>query len=161
MQTCCTEILLANALPWYRQQCEKMQYMSSLKNSLIQAIRWLTILAGSYPPLERFIDGFCHGFANLNGLEERQLWLNPSYYWLAHKDGPLQTNQGYYWCPGPCWGHHWRGCETSWPPRLNCHRPGVAIHLEILVIAMLFPWHKAETLYRLPPTNGQLDQKAE
>ena len=134
--------------------------MPSLESSPTQAIRWLTILAGSYPLLEGLIDGFCHGFANFNGLEERQLWLNPCHYWLAYKDNSLQASQDYHQCSGPCKGYHRRSGEASRLPRLDHHRPGVSFHLKVLVIAMLFPRHQAETLYRLPPTNGRSDQKA-
>ena len=134
--------------------------MSSLKSSLTQAIRWLTILACSYLPLEKFINRFCHGFANLNRLEGRQLWLNLCHRWLAHKDSPLQTSQGYHQCPKPCWGHYQCGSEALRPSKLNCHWLRVTIYLEILVIAILFPQHKAETLHCLLSTDGQLDQKA-
>ena len=62
-----------------------MQYMPSLKNSPTQAIRWLSILAGFYPSLEKLIDRFCHGFANFNRLKGRQLWLNPYHCQPAQK----------------------------------------------------------------------------
>ena len=63
------KILLANALLWCQGLYEGMQYMFGLESSLTQALLWLTILAGSYLPLERFIDRFCHKFANFNGLK--------------------------------------------------------------------------------------------
>ena len=138
-----------------------MQCMPSLKSSPIQAIQLLTILVNSYPLLEELIDRFCHGFANFDGLKRRQLWLNPCHCWLTHKNGLLRASQGYYWCPRSSRSYYQRSNEASRPPRLNCHQPKVAIHLEIRVIALLFPWHKVETLYRLPFTNGRLDQKAE
>ena len=43
--------------------------MFGLESSPTQALSWLTIFAGSYPPLEEFIDRFYHGFANFDGLE--------------------------------------------------------------------------------------------
>ena len=159
MQTCCTEILLANALLWCQRLCEGVQYMPSLKSSPTQAIQWLTILAGSYLLLKKLIDGFCHGFANFDGLERKQLWLNPRHRWPAHKDGSLQASQGHHQCPGPSRDHYQRSSEASRPPRLNRHRPGVSFHLKVLVIAMLFPRHQAETLYRFLPTDGRSDQK--
>ena len=95
-KTCCTEILLANALPWRRQLHEGMQCMPSLETSPTQAIRWLTIFAGFYPLLEGLIDRFCHGFANFDGLEGRQLWLNPCHCRPAHENGSLQASQGHH-----------------------------------------------------------------
>ena len=47
--------------------------MLGLKGSPPQALWGLTILAGVYPPLERFINRFCHWSTNFNGLKERQL----------------------------------------------------------------------------------------
>ena len=154
---CYTEILLANAPPWRQQLRKKMQCMPSLKSSPTQAIRWLTILAGSYLLLEGLIDRFCHGFTNFDGLKGRQLWLNPCHCWPAHKDGLLQASQGHHWCLRPSRGHYQRSSKVSQPPRLNCHRLGVFFHLEVLIIAMLFSWHQAETLHCFSPTNGQPD----
>ena len=71
--------------------------MSDLESSLTQALWWFIILAGSYLLLEGFINRFYLGFANFNGLEGWQLWLDACYCQLAHKDGLLQTSQGYYW----------------------------------------------------------------
>ena len=138
-----------------------MQYMLSLESSPTQAIRCLIILNGSYPSLERFINRFYHGFANLNGLKKSKLWLNPRHCLSAHEDGLLQSGQDNHQCPEPGWGHHQRGSEVSQPLRLNCHQLGIAIHLEILIIAMLFPWHQTETLYHLLSIDGRFDQKAE
>ena len=47
-----------------------MQYMLGLKNSLIQALWQLTILANVYLPLERFIDRFYYQTTNFDRLEE-------------------------------------------------------------------------------------------
>ena len=135
--------------------------MPSLKSSPTQAIWWLTILAGSYLSLEGLINGFRHGFANFDGLEGRQLWLNPRHRRPAHEDGSLRASQGHHRCPGPSRGHYQRSSEASRPPRLNRHQPGVFFHLEVLVIAMLFPRHQAETLYRLLLTNGRPNWEAE
>ena len=98
-----TKILLANAPPWRQGLCKGIWCMPGLKSNSTQALWWLIIFANSYLPLEGFINRFSHGFTNFNGLEGRQLQLNPCYYWLAHKDGSLQTNQGHYWRLGPCW----------------------------------------------------------
>ena len=155
------KILLANAPPWRWGLCKGMRHMSGLESSPTQVLWWLTILANSYPPLERFIDGFCHGSTNFDGLEGRQLRLNPCHRQLAHKDGSLQTSQGHYWRPGPCWDHHWHRSEASRPSGLNCHRPGVALHLEVLVIAMLFSRHQAEAINRLPSSDGWPNWEAE
>ena len=160
MRTRCTEILLANAPPWHRRLREGMRCMPSLENSPTQAIRWLTILAGSYPLLEGLINRFCHGFANFNKLEGRQLWFNPCHRQPAHEDGSLQASQGHHQCLGPSRGHYWRSSEVSRPPRLNRHRPGVFFHLEVLVIAMLFPWYQAETLHRLLSANRRPNWEA-
>ena len=135
------EIILANAPPWRQLLCEGMQCMPSLENSPTQAIWWLAILAGSYPLLKRLINRFCHGFANFNGLKERQLWLNPCHCQPAHKNSSLQVSQGHHQCPGPSRDNYWRSSEAWRLPRLNRHRPKVFFHLEVLVIAMLFPWH--------------------
>ena len=155
------EILLANALPWRQWLYEGMQCMPSLENSPTQAIRWLTILAGSYLLLDGLINRFCHGFANFDELEKRQLWLNPCHYRPAHKDGLLQASQGHYRCSGPSKDHYWRSSKASRPPRLNCHRPGVFFYLEVLVIAMLFPRHQVKTLHCLLLTNKRPDWEAE
>ena len=72
-----------------------MQYMFNLKNSATQVLWWLIIFTGFYLLLEKSINRFCHGIANLNGLEERQLWLNTCNYWPTHKNSSLQTSQGY------------------------------------------------------------------
>ena len=159
--TCCTKIRLANTWLWRWRLWKGMQCMPSLESSLAQAIRWLTILAGFYLSLKGLINGFCHGFANFDWLKKRQLWLNPCHCQPAHKDGLLQVSQGHYQYLGPCKSHHQRSGETSRPPRLNHHQPGVSFHLEVLVIAMLFPRHQAKTLYRLPPVNGRPDKEAE
>ena len=161
MLTRCTEILLANALPWHQRQCKGMQYMPSLESNSTQAIQWLTILADFYPLLEKLIIWFCHGFANFDRLEKRQLWLNSYHCQPAHKDDSLQASQGHYQCLGPCRGHYWRNGEASRPLKLDHHRLGVFFHLEVLVIAILFPWHQAETLYCLPPANGRPDGETE
>ena len=47
--------------------------MSGLENSLSQALWGLTILAGAYLPLERFINRFCHWAINFDKLKRRQL----------------------------------------------------------------------------------------
>ena len=155
------EILLVNTPLWRHPLREGIQFMSSLESSPTQAIQWLTILAGSYPLLEGLIDGFRHGFANFDGLEGRQLWLNPRHRRPAHEDGSLRASQGYHRCPGPSRGHYRHSSKASRPPRLNCYRPGVFFHLKVLVIAMLFPRHQAETLHRLPPANGRPNWEAE
>ena len=154
-------ILLTNAPPWLWGLREEMRCMPGLESSPTQALWWLTILADSYPPLEGFIDGFCHWSTNFDRLEGRQLRLNPRHRRSAHKDGSLRTSQGHHRRPGPCWGHHRRCSEASRPPGLNRHRLGVALHLKVLVIAMLFPRHQAETIYCLPPADKRLDWKAE
>ena len=155
------KILLANVLPWRQGLYKGMQCMLSLKSSPTQALWWLTILANFYPPLEGFIDGFCHGFASFDGLEGGQLWLDTCHRQPAHEDGSLRASQGHHRCSGPCWGHHRRGSEASRPPGLNRHRPGVALHLEVLVIAMLFPRHQAEAINRLPSSDGWPNWEAE
>ena len=152
-KTCCTEIPLANAAPWCRQLRKGMQYMPSLESCPTQAIRWLTILADSYPLLKKLIDRFCHKFIDFDGLEGRQLWLNPCHRWPTHKDGSLRASQDHHWCPGPSRGHYRRSSEASRPPRLNCHQPGVLFHLKVLVIALLFLRHQTETLHHLLLTN--------
>ena len=76
--------------------------MPSLKNSPPQTLWGLTIFANTDPPLEGFIDGFCHWSINFNGLEERQLRLNSCHRRSAHKDGLLQASQGPHQRPGPC-----------------------------------------------------------
>ena len=138
-----------------------MRCMFGLESSPAQTLWWLTILANSYPPLERFINAFCHWSTNFDGLEGRQLWLNLCHRSSAHKDGSLWISQGHHWRPKPCWDHHWRGSKALRPLRLNCHRPGVTIHLKVLVIAILFPRHQTKTLHRFPPPDGWADQKAE
>ena len=160
-RTRCTEILLANAPPWHRRLREGMRYMPSLESSPTQAIRWLTILAGSYPSLEGLIDGFRHGFANFDGLEGRQLWLNPRHCRPAHEDGSLRASQGHHRCPGPSKGHYQRSSEASRPPRLNCHWLGVFFHLEVLIIAMLFLRHQAEIFHRLSAANERPNWEVE
>ena len=137
-----------------------MQCMLSLKSNLTQAIRLLRILAGSYLLLKRLIDGFCHRFANFDGLEGRQLWFNPCHYWPAYKDDSLRASQGYYQYSKPCKRHYQCSGEALWSPKLDQHQSRVSFHLKILVIAMLFPQHQAETFYRLLPINKRSDQKA-
>ena len=154
------EILLANVPLWRWRLHEEMQCMFSLKSNPTQAIRWLTILAGFYPLLKRLINKFCHGFANFDRLERRQLWLNPCHHQLAHKDDSLQVSQSHHWCPEPCKDHHQYSGEASRPLRFNCHQPGVAFHLKVLIITMLFFWHQVETFHCLPPTDRRSDQKA-
>ena len=134
-----------------------MQYMLSLESNPTQAIWWLTILIGFYSLLERLINRFCYSFANFDGQKKRQLWLNPCHYQLANKNDLLQASEGYYQCFGPSKGYYWHSSDISRPPRLNYQRPGVFFHLEILVIAMLFPRHQAETFYHLTPANGRPD----
>ena len=95
-----------------------MQCMLGLKSSPTQALWWLIILASSYPPLKRFINRFCHGFASFDGLEGGQQWLNTRHCRLAHKDGSLQTSQGHHQCPRPGRGHYWHASETPQAPRL-------------------------------------------
>ena len=58
--------------------------------------------------MEGFIDGFCHGFANFDGLEGGQLWLNTRHRRPAHKDGSLRASQGY---------HRWVSYEEDLDPR--------------------------------------------
>ena len=144
---------MANALPWRQRLYEGMQRMPGLKNSPAQGLWWFIIFASSYLSLERFIDGFCHWCTSFDGLEERQLWLNPCHRQSAHKNNLLRASEGHHQYPKPCWGHYWRGSEALRPPRPNCHRPGVAFHLKVLVIAMLFPWHQAEAINRLPSSD--------
>ena len=67
------EILLANTPPWCRELRKGMQYMPGLESSSAHALWWLTIFAGAYPPLERFIDRFCHWSTNFDGLDGRHL----------------------------------------------------------------------------------------
>ena len=56
-----------------------MERIPSLESSLPQALWGLTILAGAHLPLEEFIDRFCYWSTNFDGLEGRQLQLNPCY----------------------------------------------------------------------------------
>ena len=146
---------MANAPPWRERLCEGMWCMPSLESSPTQAIRWLTIFVGSYLLLKGLINRFHHGFANFDRLEGRQLWLYPRHRRPAHENGSLRASQGHHQCPGPSKGYDQRSSEASRPPRLYHHRLGVSFHLEVLVIAMLFPWHQVETLHCLPPANGR------
>ena len=130
-----------------------MRCISGLESSPPQVLWGLTVLAGAYPPLKRFINGFCHWPINFDRLEGRQLWLNSCYCELAHKDDLLQISQDHYQRPGLCWGHHQRGSEALPPSGLNCHRPKVALHLKVLVITMLFFWHQAEVIHSFPPAD--------
>ena len=98
-----------------------MQYMLSLENSLIEAIQWLIIFISSYLLWERVINRFYHEFANFDGLKKRQLWFNPCYYWLAHKNGLLQASKGHYWCPSPCRNYHQCSGKALESPKLNYH----------------------------------------
>ena len=59
----------------------------------------------------------------------------------------------------PCRSHYQHSVEVLRPPRLDHHQPGVSFYLEVLVITMLFLWHQAETLHRLPSTDRRSDQK--
>ena len=160
MWICCMEILLANTLPWQWWLYEEMQCMSSLGNSPTQTIWWFTILANSYLLLKKLINRFYHKFANFDGLEGRQLWFNLCHRQLAHKYDLLQASQGHHWCFGLCRGHHQRSSEASRPPRLDYHQSGVAFHLKILVITMLFSWHQVETLHHFLSIDKRSDQKA-
>ena len=126
--------------------------MSDLRNSPAQALWWFTILASFYLLLKGFINGFYHWFSNFDRLEGRQLWLNPRHCQSAHKDSSLWASQGQHWRSESCWGHYQRGNEASRPPRLNHHRPRVAFHFKVLLIAMLFI-----TFY--PQTDGQTDRQ--
>ena len=161
MWACSPKILLVNTLPWCQELCERMQCMLGLKSSRTQALWWLTILANFYPPLERFINGFCHWSTNFDGLKRGQLWLNLCHRQLAHKDGLLRASQSNYWQPKPCWGHYWRTSKASWPSGLNDHRLRVAFYLKVLVIAMLFCKHQAEAIHCLLLTDRRPDWEAE
>ena len=137
-----------------------MRCMLGLKSSPTQALWWFSILAGPYLTLERFIDGFCYGIASFDRLEGGQLWLDACHCQPAHNDGSLRTSQGKHWRPRPSKGHHRRNSEIPRALRLDRHQQGVALHLEILVIAMLFSRHQAEAINRLLSSNGWPDREA-
>ena len=98
-------------------------------------------------------NGFCDRSTNFNQLEKRQLWLHSSHYWLAHKDGPLQTGQDYHQCIQACRRYNKRHSTLSCPSELNSYRSRLPIYLEILVIALPLFWHQASTFYHLPFVN--------
>ena len=153
-------MLMAHSPPWRQQQHKKMRCMPDLKSRPAQALWWFTILASSYSLLERFVNRFYHWSTNFDGLKRRQLRLNLCLRQSAHKNGSLRANQGYHQCPRPCWGFYQHSSEVWRPPGLNYHQMGFAIHLKVLVITMLFPWHQAKTFHRLPPPDGRADQRA-
>ena len=134
-----------------------MRHMPSLKSNLAQALWWLTILASFYLLLKRFINEFYHWFTNFDGLERRQLWLNPCHCRSTHNNSLLRANQGNHWRLWPCWGHHWRGNEASQSSGLNHHQLGVAFQLKVMIIAMLFPSHQIKAIHYLLSADGQPD----
>ena len=154
------KILLADALSRRQGLHKGMQYMFGFKKNPTEALWWLTILASSYPLLEKYIDRFCHKFANFDKLEGRQLWLNLCYRWPTHKDSLLQATQGHYQSLGPCWGHHQYGSDVSQSFRLNCHWIGVTLYLKIIIITMLLFKHQAKTLHCLLPVDKRLNWEA-
>ena len=128
--------------------------MFGLKSNPSQALWWFTIVASSYLPLKRFINRFCHKFANFNKLKGGQLWLNTCHRWLVHKNGLLQTSHSYHQYSRPCKGHYRHDNKRARAFRLDYYQPGVPFYLKVLVIAMLFSRHQAKAIYRLLPTNG-------
>lgn len=40
--------------------------------------------------MEKFVSGFCHQLTSFYQLKIWNLWLDPSYYWLAHNNGILE-----------------------------------------------------------------------
>ena len=81
--------------------------MPGLESNPPQALWRLTILAGAFPPLEGFINRFCHWLTNFDKLERKQLWLNSCHCQLAHKDGLLQASHSVMlWpCDFITWSH--------------------------------------------------------
>ena len=151
---------MTNGLLCHQGLYEELQCMLTLKSSSIQTLWWLTIFANSYLPLKGFIDRFCHKFANIDGLEGKQLWLNPRHSQPAHKDDLLQTSQNYHQRSRPDKCHYCYGNETPRAPRLNHHQPQVTSHLKVLVIAMLFLRHQTEAIYWLSPPDKWLNWEA-
>ena len=157
MQTISSKILLTNALSQHWGLCEEIQYMFGLKSSVAQALWWVIILTYSYIPLERFFNRFYHWFTKIDGLDGRQLWPNTQHHWPACEDCSLQASQGHYWYFRHNKGHYWNIGEASRLPRHNCYQLWVAIHLKVLVIAMLFFRHQEKILHRLLIINERPD----
>ena len=58
-------------------------------------------------------DGLCDRSIGINQLERRQLQLHSGYYWLAHKDGLLQTGQDHPQYTRACKNHHKRSSTSA------------------------------------------------
>ena len=98
-------------------------------------------------------DGLCDRLTHLNRLEKRQLQLYSNYCWPAKKDGSLQAGKDHHQCTRPCWSYNQRSNTSPQSAQLNHDGKKLFVHLKVLVIALLPPWHKMQVIHRVSSSN--------
>ena len=120
---------------------ERLWRLFSLQGSLSQALRWSSIVSYTNAPMEKPFDGLCDRSTGINQFKERQLRLHSSHCWSTPEDATLRTGPDLLWCIRACKSHHRRSSTPPRAPAFNRYWSRLPIHLDILVIALLLPWH--------------------
>ena len=147
------ESIIGQPLPQCWDLCPKIRRVSSLQSRLPQVLWGLTVATGANTLLEGPFIGFRHGITDFNQLKGRKLWLHPSYHRSAHENSALWASQGHHWYSGVSWSHFRHGSPAPWPLQFNHIRYRLIVHLQILIIALLLPWHQTKTLNCLPSSD--------
>ena len=69
-----------------------------------------------------------------------------------------QTSQSHHQCSKTSESNHRHGGTTSRPPRLYHKRPRSDFYVQVLVFALLLPWHQATTVHCIPPSDQRKDE---
>ena len=126
-----------------------------------RALQWSSIFAGTYSLMERPIDGLCNRPTHLNQLEGRQLQLYSSHRWPTNKDDLLEAGKDHHQCTRPSWGYNQRSSTSPRFARLNRDGQRLLVHLKVLVIALLLPWHKTQVIHRVLSSNWRTNKTPE
>ncbi len=81
-------------------------------------------------------------------------------YWsslTSLQNGILQASQGHDWCTRSSRSDHRYGCVSPRSFGVNCDGSRLAIHIKVLVFALLLPRHQEEAIYSLPLSNRWQD----
>ena len=127
--------------------------MLGCKGSLPQVVRRLSIVTCLNSLMERLVNKLCYKPLNFSQLERWQLRLDIGHYWPAYKNSLLCTSQGHNWYTGLSGNDNRYGCASPRSSGVNCDGLRLAFHIEILVLAMLFPRNQKKAMYSLPPPN--------
>ena len=87
-------------------------------------------------------------------------WKGKTYNSILVIVNRLIASQSQNWYSWTYKSYCWCGSKTSRLAQLNYQQSRLSFHLPVQVFALLFPRHKAETVYPFPPLDKRSDRKA-